>query len=606
MAAIERLMHDDNTAGASDFLDKLRATEPEIAASASVETVAARLALMIDEETKRHRSFEASLDVAEKLARFDKPQLSGLSQADRHLRDETTRLAKTADEKERVSDLHNRIAAAQRREQGRVDEQFDERVQALTDRLVKLEEAARHATASNDQVLALTRDVVDLSAQSGLVSAHSSAALAPLKARAEALSRNVTQRHEQDRMLRQVTAAVGNPDSFTTALAAYADRFGQTARAVDFKRVSQEAPLWKQLERVNALVRRWNATKIDALSADEAKTLLNDSQQVAKDPASTTLPAVAKIREKMPVLESVAARGAKQSQIVKQLFDLLREPTIADLRVVDVRDPEATKQYFVRENPKLDQATGKIVIKYVSDFDMKLKTRSVRPEELSHSTSPYDEPAPQSELAKQLLDVLDTKLKSLGWDETLSTMTERVRDDASLDPILRLALLDRFTDVGSATSVVLQKAFARTRELMMRAHLTLTVNWLNPEDAEARSERSKARDLLKRLPTGKEIHNDVRSQWTELNEPIGPLYERIGWLKHDDSVQGDERWTCVLMGNLSSSAGPLVVVRADGAGTAQLKTIGKLQDGVATVSSDDGEALVEGRPVFVSVAANRQ
>jgi hypothetical protein len=603
-AAIERLMQDGNTAGASEYLDKLRSTEPEIAASASVETIALQLASMIDDEAKRRQSFAASLDMVEKLADLEKPRLSGLSQANRHLHDETARLAKTATEKDKMSALQNRIAAAQRKEQGRIDEQFDERVHGLTDRLVKLEEAAKHDSASNEQAVAITRDVADLSAQSGLVSAHSSAALAPLKARADALARSITQRQEQDRLLRQVTGAVGDSGAFVSALGAYGNRFGQTGRAVDFKRVSQEASLWKQVERTTALARRWNSTKVDALSAAEAKALLDDSQQVAKDPLSASLPAMAAIQRRLPVLESITARGAKRTQIVRQLLDLLHEPTIADLRVVDIPDQDATRHYYVRETPKLDQATGKVVIKYVSGFDMKLKTRSARPEELTRKIAPYDDPAPQSELARQLLDLLDTKLDTLGWDETLSTMVERVRDNSTLDPILKLALIDRLTDIGSSSSIVLQKAFARTRELMSRAHVTLTVNWLNPEDTDSRSERSKALELLQRLPTGKEIHDNVRSQWAELNATVGPLYEWIGWLKHDDVVEDNEAWVCITAGNPSSSVGPLMVVLTDQAGNGQLKPVGKLQDGVAIVSPKDREALVEGRPVFVAVDGN--
>jgi hypothetical protein len=55
---------------------------------------------------------------------------------------------------------------------------------------------------------------------------------------------------------------------------------------------------------------------------------------------------------------------------------------------------------------------------------------------------------------------------------------------------------------------------------------------------------------------------------------------------------------CVRKSQGDTDDGALVVIRADATGGIKLDKIGEMRDGIAAVTMKDGDALVEGRPVF--------
>jgi hypothetical protein len=334
------------------------------------------------------------------------------------------------------------------------------------------------------------------------------------------------------------------------------------------------------------------------LTKSDAKTataIVTDSKALMDDPIAGGFPIVEALKERLRYPDAVAARNGNLSA-VGVLNEKLNNPTVLGLHMIQVQRGGEVKKYYLRGVAGEQASTGKVTFKYVSDFELNEKTLSVTKEELVRRLAPFDVNSPQSDLARAFLDMLAKQLDTHGWETVFCDMIDRLLKDREIEPILKILLLKDVMEAGGKGSPALQKSFQRSLEVIEAGKLALGVNWLNPDDVEANSERRKALDLLARLPNLSNLKQMVAAELALFDAPLAPAFEWFGWLKRDDVK--DDQWSCRTEKTSPQEADLVVIYRPDADKPVKLERIGRLQKGLPAIDVTEGPALVEGRPIY--------
>jgi serine/threonine protein kinase len=586
----EALMHDVGDVAEAPEIVALKAQARQI----NDEQEQYRLEL---EKVRNEAVRQAGLDDAEK-----KPQMQSLIGANDYLRKESSllvpKLIGAADEQAKIAQLELRIKLVRDECQREMDERFREELDELSKQV--------ETVASLEDIGKLRAESTDLARRSSLVSKDLLALINLPKTRLDALESVIRSQIKREMLLGAVTQNVVEATEFIKALEAYKKAFPDTARSRDFEQTIREMALWQKVEAWNTLTVRWNGAKLENIDAQAATNLTAESKALVDDRLARSFPPATAIKERISYLKATKDRELA----LAPLTDVLKNPTIAGLKILQVeQEGGEIKKYYGRTAATEDATTGAIRFKYLIDFNLNEKPLPmVRKEKLR---SPLNAPAPQSELTSKLQDLL-AKRQSLGWEAMFCEMIEQTLANQQIDPILQGLFLKTLMESGAAGSPVLESACQSPRRNLEEAGVVWTVNWLDPENREATTERTRAKGAIDRMRSDlSKVRATVEMKFKALDQAIGPKYELVGWLKRDD--KDDTKWICVL----SEATRTALVARTTPADLfvvyqpakdpqattdppMSVEKIGRFEHGTANLSPTTGAWRCEGRPVFAA------
>ncbi|HUY34072.1 MAG TPA: hypothetical protein VMV69_15090 [Pirellulales bacterium] len=580
--ALSRLIDESKLDEMREFLDGLGAERSWLRARSEVVELEARLDGLVSQERDRAAAFRAAIEAV---------TADGLDRPDPKLLDEARRLAQGSQEEHEVLQWEHRIAGRRRELQGERDHAFTERVEELRGRVQKLE--AGEITAGEELLAAIERievDAAQIEQESGAVDHALAAGASALRKKLRALHETEQLRLDHDQRAGEITAAVGQRDRFREKLAVYVKAFPEGKRSHEFLQVLDKEPaVWEQVEKWDLLVGR--LAKLDLAKETPAQAAAHLAEAQALLTAFATAPQAAVVRRRMEFLPPIARRvTADGERLEAPLRDMFQLRTIADLTLVEDRDG---KRYYTDEAPR--RSGHLVTVKYLQNFKLATKSKLLKDDHLAKDGIAA---APQSLVAKKVLDQL-SRLDDAHWEGTFCHILVDVVEQPRMDPVLKAQLLGQILAVARQGSLTLEHVFSPHEMLITGANLDGTVNWLDPDDADARRARVQAQELLKRLPDLRAAREAAAKEFNQAHRPENvERFRWIGWLSQSD----DGHWRCSTGPLAGDVTGDLYVAHPNANGmTVEFSKLGRLAAGHAALD-EASPALLEGRPVYASVA----
>ncbi len=481
---IEQLLAEGRLASAEKYLADLAASALRVVTAPEVVATASKLATLQTEENQRQKAFRAAMDAAVTAADFDHATLQSLALAAVRIEREVKPLATIRRDQTELTALEQRVSEARIEAQKNLDTAFDAQVKALLERQAALE--ASHDPAPRTVSTEQLQKIQALLGDSSQISDGPVDKLHDLQSLAEKFDKELARREQMARQIGAITAAIGDKQGYSTALASYVQQFPNTPRANGFQQMQQEQSLWQAINDWKQWRGRWGRISWTDLDPEAARDLLKEAETLLANRDVAALPYAAMLRERLRYLTAIAQRGPGNSALVKPLSAFFNNRAISGLRFLQLRDTEGgVKRYYLPDPARRQEQTGKVSFKYVVDFEFKTRTLSTSLESIVSGNTQegaVDAPAPQALLAQEALTLLS---KHSGWEQTFFSILENIEQNKELDPLLKVLMYSQIISVASKGSFCLAKTFAPYREEMEQANLVLTVNWLDPEDAEA-------------------------------------------------------------------------------------------------------------------------
>lgn len=573
-AALERLVAENKVDEAQEYLNDLTASSPRVAASSPIARLRERLETMVRSEQERVEKFKQALARAE---------AAGVDQPDRSALDEAKKLAVHAPEKLQVARLESDISAAARRRQDQVDADFSMRLQEL-----RMAIDAMEALPESDQERIdneISRLTAELHAARDTIGPS-----ATLKRQVAPLLSRVDERREYWRVFRlqqtELAGAlrvVGDPQRYAAALTSFTERFPESERNGDFKRVADEEKLWQGIQLWERWLRDRRLAAPLELDPKQASSLLEGASKLQDDYAGS--PLEEHFEHWRPHLEAIAARvddqGRPLSERVKALFN---DSLVANLLMLESREG---KRYYLVQQPKRYADIGaedSFNFDHIVGFDMAERTGRMRKGDVLRL-----ETAPQSVLAKEAA-IAALKITNTNWDQAFASLYKQVSEHRDLDPVLRVAMLKRLVDLGSTGSYRFATAFARHKDLLGGGRVDLTVAWMVPDDESAIKNRIAAQGVLDEL---KKLTPGAPAPFpTEINVPTW-----LGIALKDSRGQ----WQCRTVDGQPRTGQLLIAVPRDEA-AGEFEPVATVKAGRVAWDANHFRLLREGRPLFFSEA----
>jgi len=589
VAALQRLMDDGNFDQARAFIDELNTQAPRSAADPRVGGIGSKLAKQVRDEEERRKLFSRYMGYVESSIADKLPDRAALAEAEK--------LAKTDEEKDRVRKAKHDFAAIDAEKQSKTDQEFLVQLKEIRQRADEIEKQSEEAPDACLEKLRHVRLELSKLTESAGVGALAKQPAEALAARIQSLEEKTRTDGELRKQEEAITAACGDNDAFRRALLAYVEQSPHARRAESFRAVAdREPPLWAWIERWNQMVHAIGRQDCSLFSKKAAADMSASLRKLLDDRGGN--PDAVLFRQRLPYLEAVAHRTDSEGNAIEvALKPIFTDPLVAGVWML--KDKERTR-YYMLEDPaakfgdmKFLPPTKAIGIKYVVAFDLTLKTKALRGSEIRSC----DE-APQRKTGKALAAILDG-VRDETWEPSFCRMAETVLKDAETDPLLKHLLLRKILETGCQGSLCMEKGFHDCRELLKNSTVSSSVNWVDPDNAEAAKQRPTAESELESMQRSfADAQKETAKLWRALAANIGREYACVGWLRKD----GSGNWHCVARPNCAAS-GKLVVVRTgeQDLNVAVFEAVGRIDQGKPAIDAAAGAALAEGRPVYVVI-----
>jgi hypothetical protein len=228
------------------------------------------------------------------------------------------------------------------------------------------------------------------------------------------------------------------------------------------------------------------------------------------------------------------------------------------------------------------------LIHFIVSFAGKTRTEPIVEDHIESSDL-----SPQSKVARQFKVILSQDSAVENWDKVMTDLASSIKDEADMDPLLRLDLLRKVVDLAGQGSISLHRSLDAARSILKDVDVDLTVCWMDPDNPVADRQRPRCEKYIKSLPD----FNEVRRQANQRLDPLQHLRDRlshtIGWL--DRTHHG---WQVKTVSTLPESGGLWVIVPENG-NNSVWKRVGRDVKSVPSITAAEGDVLMEGRPVFV-------
>jgi hypothetical protein len=567
-ATLAQLLDKEQYDDADRFLAEVASRDERLVAAPAIQAEVARMNQLRAEEDSRWRNFTTALTRA---------QEAGVEQPDRTALEQARQFARGNSELAEIATLESAIAAAARQSQQNRDNAFSIELNQLKERVLALESMEEAAAAAEIKLLAA--DIKNAHGALG-ISTLLKRQLDPLHARVEAKNDQLRILRAERDELALVLKHVGDVPRFTEALNTYANKFPATQRAREFQQTTFESEYWQGITPWTAWAQREALNSSGAVSPAMAKRILDEGLRLKEDHGA--YPLVELFSAHQPFLEAYAARmGDDGKSLAQRVQALFRDPLVTDLFLLKT---SKGKCYYLKSRPnRLDELDSdqSVGFEHISSFSLELtKARCLKGDIVALNI------APQVELALKATDML-RELDDANWDRTFYTLTELVQSYPDVDPILRIAILKRVLEFGSAGSYRFKTVFAPKQAVLTAANVDVSALWMLPDDAAATTTRAIAERALQSVQDAK---------YADSPEPASRhgIYVWDGLLWRDSNGA----WQWMRSGILPAHGSVAVLVRPEGDTSLRFETIGECIKGSVKWTSLDGTHFREGRPLF--------
>jgi hypothetical protein len=186
-------------------------------------------------------------------------------------------------------------------------------------------------------------------------------------------------------------------------------------------------------------------------------------------------------------------------------------------------------------------------------------------------------------------------MKDESWESTFFRVISMIKNDQRLEPILKIILLQKVSDVACQGSESLKRSFVRFHEILNSVPIDPAVPWMDPQNEDARRVRELAVNVLNRLPSLQELGRAAAAELRALRAPLGDSHEWVGWAVRDD----DGKWQCHIGPESTGDGGLFVATPAPKEKSLTWTAVGHLKGNTGTFDLLRSAALLQGRPVFL-------
>lgn len=591
VANLAKLIEDEKLPEADKYLDDIEQRAPHVYADPVVQKLRGDLQSAESREAGRQTQWRQALDAAH-AGGIEVASWESLPSAQADIK-RAAGLAKTGEEHAEVKRLERRIHEKQTALQSAVDTEF---MGKLDDFKARVSELKADDVDGNTE---LRRAAALLQAQPH-VTFEIKSQVDPLLAKLKMLENSFLTAQRETAAIESLSR-IASLDEYRVALENYAAAFPGTKRAHDFERVAKkEFDAVKGLEAWESFVARWRALDFAHLEPPQAAALVGETAGVLDKYKDH--PAAVDLEPLLAHLRAIAKRidGAGKS-IAAKLNDPLNNPTVANLFMLRT---DKNERYYCQEEPHLKKDHWEV--HYIKGFDLNKGHRLVPRGDVVNSSVTDSRAwiAPQSTFSRTALLQLD-KLDGGNWDETFVAMFAALYHNRQMEPLLKLQLMALVLDVAREGSAPLANAFAKHTDLINGGQFDPALNWLDPANPEAKQARLKADAILERMESPKAAAAKAAQYAADVKKPLlRPAHRWIGWLARDKAG----KWICVgshRNREWETGTGPLLVLDVGSeAGSARLAKIGSVKAGKFVVVAVQDSAHVEGRPVYLEIAAD--
>jgi hypothetical protein len=183
------------------------------------------------------------------------------------------------------------------------------------------------------------------------------------------------------------------------------------------------------------------------------------------------------------------------------------------------------------------------------------------------------------------------------WEANFFDALETVMKHETVEPLVRVLFLKNLIDAGKQGSLAFDEA---TRPLVaLVEHVNVGANWLSP--GEAVDDHWKAASVLKQMPPLTSMRKRVQERIAAMQQVPAGRHRWVGWLARVESGDnGTPTWRCLAPDSVAGSGNLVVIFQPRATGPISLPVIGHAEKGMLIITERGGEALVEGRPVFLA------
>ncbi len=521
VATFQSLVNIDHLAEAEKYAAELRANAPHVASSAAMIDLTLQLDRLKATERGRLSHFADALEAATK---------AGVTHPDKAALAEAMQAARTDSEKLAVADFEVQVKTEQRRLQQERDQQFSARVGILADQLKVIESSSlQEPDTLLGKLDSIEREVKNVLQGSAMVSQSVISSGQALRIRIDHLQIEALQRNRELAALPAITAATGNLTDFQTALETYVKVFSDSKRAADFKSfVADGLPLYRAMEDWSKFAQDWRKAHQTPIHAETARELSEQLKQLERK--QSNFPWASGIHARAEYIEAIIAQDDISS--ITDLKKLLADRLISNMWMIQAGDERyySTKRLQIKSQPEV------IKVEYIAAFDGSKKEKPFRKSDFREGGPNWYGPAPQSVVATNALDAL-AKIGQEPWELVFLSICHTIQTQERIEPIVQLILLEQVLNVGTKGSRILSELCKAPMNLLKTSPVDLTTVWLDPTNDDAKPQRSLAANLMRKMPSFKEMVPHTQQRLTALTEipSLDPIY--VGWL-----VQSDEGW----------------------------------------------------------------
>ncbi len=590
IAQLDGFLADDRLSDAQSFVSDLQQQSPAIFANAGVQERAHELETRLKADEERRTARQDALASAQRDG-LTKPTWESLDRADQQAK-RVEELSKGDDERHQATELVQKLQA-RRRDMGTAESnELDQQLAVLSGQLTS-------PTGVDKAAIDRTRGRLQELEQGPRVGAEARAKIERVSRQADNLWTQVDERERRQRRLAEIKEKIGRPENFLAALRSYGKEFPDEPRSAEFQQFAdKEGVTLVAMQKWNQLIHKWQEIDFAVLRPADAEPLLKESQELISE--MSYHPAAKPVEEYRKILQVIQERNKPDgTPISKDLEQMLGYPLIRNLYYL--REVKGGNRYYCNDPPT--ESENRISFSYVRTISDLKKTKPKSVERSAVKSLDADYRSPQrifGQRAEDLLSALDHD----GWEPTFYKLLSRLAEDRDIEPILKLEFLKKFIPVARAGSSFLREQLKEMDASIQGLAIDYAVNWVDPDDTNAKRMREQAEAAFNRLPEMKTFKQPLDNYLARLRKPtFGPMYDWCGWLYRDPK---DSTWNCGMSQNLvGRTSQPLYAFSYSSNGDLAFQKIGLLADGYATTPSvPSGSSLREGRPIFIERREN--
>jgi hypothetical protein len=496
------------------------------------------------------------------------------------------KLTVTEDEKVKLAEWEHRFSIKRRELQAKRDDNFRTKLDAIRTQVEEFAKQADDIDPNKFQELATAlKTTLQEMATAPRVSKELLDQVRPLQ-------QVVTNRTNEFGVVQQQLAdalrwsvQLAAPENYSSELKAYAEKYLGTKRAIDAAKVANETSFWNGAE-------EWRSFLVDfgmyspTLTPDEAKQYLTKGDALNEQyPLHQYAIYYPNLRLRFV---TVMARVDENNKPIQEQFGkLLRNQIFNNVYLII-----SNNQHFYLTRTEYEKTKDtNLAFTYIKNesLDTEKFTKAAK-QELK-----YLDKALHAQVATKLESQL-TELKPETWDAVFEAMLKECdkliadlkSQGSQTDPIVAAILIRNILDNGSKGSPTFAAKYKNKFAAFDKDDLDLSVNWLDPLDANLENPRNIARSILLNaydkaplasppaIPTKPPtlpqllgfIYRDLHDKWQLQTTQLKPRQANL-YIFHQDNLKS--------------------MIKAE--------KIGVIQDNTITIENRS-EILLEGRPVY--------